>query len=335
MGKSSNGAFALIKGKVGGVVFYKITDSNSKDKQGQRAYVGQVRNPQSERQQYQRAILKTITNMYSAGKVLFNHSFQGKTVGGGNAREFRKLNMNMLRSGIMADLAQSRTGNAALYRVCAPGTNMPVLNPYIISQGSYPQQLFARITQEGVGDGFILPIPDEDETVGDYMVRNNILPGDIYTFVIMNGSTSIIGGSDMADFSSQFATFFHYVRMIAKNPTTAEATAAVANYSQLFTATKDGVSFDISTSLVNEILDPRGFLSTTEQEDLNGLAIGMIRSREDQDLRSNTQLEIIMTSDYYGITPERILDVWMPGQQQLGNSELILEGGSGNFQAGA
>lgn len=332
MGKSSNGAFSLIKGKVGGVVFYKITDSNSKDKQGQRAYVGQVRNPQSERQQYQRAILKTITNMYSAGKVLFNHSFQGKTVGGGNAREFRKQNMNMLRAGIMADLAQSRTGNAALYRVCAPGTNMPVLNPYIISQGSYAQQLFTRIDQEGVGNGFILPaISGASETVSEYMVRNNILPGDIYTFVFMFGSTSIIGGSDMADFSSQFATYFHYVRMIVKTPTTAAAAENLTNYGQLFTATKDGIPYDASELLVGEILDPRGFMTESESEDLNGMAIGMIRSREDQDLRSNTTMEIIMTSDYYGITPERILDVWMPGQQQLGTSELILEGGSGNF----
>lgn len=332
MGKSSNGAFSLIKGKVGGVVFYKITDSNSKDKQGLRTYVGQVRNPQSERQQYQRAILKTITNMYSAGKVLFNHSFQGKTVGGGNAREFRKLNMNMLRSGIMADLAQSRTGNAALYRVCAPGTNMPVLNPYIISQGSYPQQLFTRTNLPSVGNGFLLPaISGESETVGNYMVRNNVLPGDIYTFVFMFGSTSIIGGSDMADFSSQFATYFHYVRMIVKTPTAAEAAESLENYGQLFTATKDGVSFDISETLIGDLLDPLGFMTPAEVEDANGMAIGMIRSREDQDLRSNTQLEIIMTSDYYGITPERILDVWMPGQQQLGNSELILEGGSGNF----
>lgn len=332
MGKSSNGAFALIKGKVGGVVFYKITDSNSKDKQGQRAYVGQVRNPQSERQQYQRAILKTITNIYSAGRVLFNHSFQGKTVGGGNAREFRKLNMNMLRSGIMADIAQSRTGNAALYRVCAPGTNMPVLNPYIISQGSYPQQLFTRFDQQGVGDGFILPtITGESETVGDYMARNNILPGDIYTFVFMFGSTSIIGGSDMADFSSQFATYFHYVRMIVKTPTTAEASAELLNYGQLFDATKDGVTFNMTNFLVVEPLEAAQFMTADELQDANGMAIGMIRSREDQDLRSNTTMEIIMTHDYYGITPERILDVWMPGQQQLGNSELILEGGSGNF----
>lgn len=331
MGKSSNGAFALIKGKVGGVVFYKITDSNSKDKQGQRAYVGQVRNPRSERQQYQRAILKTITNIYSAGKVLFNHSFQGKSVGGQNAREFRRLNMIMLRAGIMADLGQNRTGNNATTRVVAPGTNMPVLNPYIISRGSYEQQLFSRVNSLTLGNGFQLPGNLSDETVSEYMLRNNVLPGDIYTFVFMVGSTNIIGGSDMADFASQFATAFHYVRMIVKTPTAQEAAAEILNYGQLFTATKDGVAIDMSSDLLGDVLTVDEFLSTAEAQDENGIAIGMIRSREDQDLRSNSQMEIIMTSDYYGITPERILDVWMPGQQQLGNSELILEGGSGNF----
>lgn len=336
MAKSSPGAFTLLKGKVGGVVYYKLTDSNNKATQGARVYNPTVRNPQTERQQSQRAILKTISNMYASGKVLFDHSFQNKRKGGENAREFRRLNMQMLRAGIIADLGQSKKGNDATYRVCAPGTNMPVINPYIISRGTYDQQLFTLGQDQDKDWGYILPAPAGNETVADYMTRNNILPGDIYTFVVLNGSTRIIGGADTADFASQFATYFHYLRMIVKTPSAEDAAsqAGNANYGMFMTGTKDGIPFSLSTTLVNEHIYPGLMLSTDEQKDVNGLALGMIRSREDQDLRSNTTMKVVMTTDYYGITPENILNVWMPGLSTLGNSELILEGGSGNFTAG-
>lgn len=336
MAKSSPGAFTLLKGKVGGVVYYKLTDTNNKATQGTRVYNPTVLNPQTERQQFQRAILKTVSNMYASGKVLFDHSFQSKRKGGENAREFRKLNMRMLRAGIIADLGQSKTGNDATYRVCAPGTNMPVINPYIISRGTYDQTLFTLGQDQEQDWGYILPAPVGEETVAEYMTRNNILPGDIYTFVVLNGSTRIIGGADTADFASQFATSFHYLRMIVKTPSEQDAAtpASGANYGMFMTGTKDGIPFSLASTLVIEHIYPGIMLSADEVADVNGLALGMIRSREDQDLRSNTTMKVVMTTDYYGITPENILSVWMPGQNSLGNSELILEGGSGNFTAG-
>ena len=59
-------------------------------------------------------------------------------------------------------------------------------------------------------------------------------------------------------------------------------------------------------------------------------AIGMIRSRKDQDLRSNSVLNVIYGSNKesrFGIASGYLLDAWSAGSSSIGDSDLILEGG--------
>lgn len=332
MGKSSNGAFALIRGKVGGVVFYKITDSNSKDKQGQRAYVGTIRNPNSTRQQYQRAILKTVSNMYAQGKAIFNHSFQGKAPGGQNAREFRRLNMRALRAQCVADY------NAGLrpagYRsfVSAKGSMYAAPNEYIISQGTYDQQFFTWDNQQGA---FKVPDSTQGQTVADYMAANGLIEGDIYTFVgLIVNKNVVVGGDGQTAYETNYKSDFLYSRF--RVTPAADTTVPLANLSQVFQ--------QLPSSLPNVGLgqiDTASFIGIQDvfATDVPNLgAIGCIRSREDQDLRSNSTMHLITSTGLdapgFGIISAFVYKYWADDAGNLGDSELLLEGGETNPTAG-
>lgn len=332
MGKSSNGAFALIRGKVGGVVFYKITDSNSKDKQGQRAYVGTIRNPNSTRQQYQRAILKTVSNMYAQGKVIFNHSFQGKSVGGQNAREFRRLNMRALRAQCVADY------NAGLrpagYRsfVSAKGSMYAAPNEYIISQGTYDQQFF---TYDAEQKGYIMPSTTQGQTVADYMAANGLVEGDIYTFVaLIVNKNVVVGGDGKTAYETNYKSDFLYTRLLVKP--VADTTVLMADLSQVFEKLPSSLpNLDLSRIAPVDTVD----IPTIFATDVPNLgAFGCIRSREDQDLRSNSTMHLItetgLDAPGFGIISAFVYKYWADDAGNLGDSELLLEGGDSNPTAG-
>ena len=332
MGKSSNGAFALIRGKVGGVVFYKITDSNSKDKQGQRAYVGTIRNPNSTRQQYQRAILKTVSNMYAQGKVIFNHSFQGKSVGGQNAREFRRLNMRALRAQCVADY------NAGLrpagYRsfVSAKGSMYAAPNEYIISQGTYDQQFFTWVNEDKV---FKIPAATQQQTVADYMANNGLIEGDIYTFVaLIVNKNVVVGGDGKTAYETNYKSDFFYTRLLVKP--VADTTVTIDDLSQVFQQLPSSLpNIDLTKVLPGDGVNIQGVIAA----DVPNLgAFGCIRSREDQDLRSNSTMHLIKSTDLdapgFGIISAFVPDYWSDDAGNLGDSELLLEGGDSNPTTG-
>lgn len=332
MGKSSNGAFALIRGKVGGVVFYKITDSNSKDKQGQRAYVGTIRNPNSTRQQYQRAILKTVSNMYAQGKVIFNHSFQGKSVGGQNAREFRRLNMRALRAQCVADY------NAGLrpagYRsfVSAKGSMYAAPNEYIISQGTYDQQFF---TWDNANKVFNIPAATQGQTVADYMAANGLIEGDIYTFVGLIVNKNVVAGGDgKTPYETNYKSDFLYSRFRVKPA--ADTTVAMENMAQVFEQLPSSLpNINLTVDKPGDTWDPQAVFAM----DVPNLgAFGCIRSREDMDLRSNSTMHLLTSTDLdapgFGIISAFVYKYWADDAGNLGDSELLLEGGDSNPTTG-
>lgn len=332
MGKSSNGAFALIRGKVGGVVFYKITDSNSKDKQGQRAYVGTIRNPNSTRQQYQRAILKTVSNMYAQGKAIFNHSFQGKAPGGQNAREFRKLNMRALRAQCVADYSAGLRPAGYRSFVSAKGSMYAAPNEYIISQGTYDQQFFSW---NATTKKFNYPEPGQVQTVAQYAAANGLVSGDIYTFVgLIVDNTVVAGGDGQTPYETNYKSNFLYSRFRVK----AELSVSddMTSLSQVFEQLPSSLP-NVNISLINPEtgVTPQGVFAA----DVPSLgAFGCIRSREDQDLRSNSTMHLLTSTDAdapgFGIISAFVYKYWSDDAGNLGDSELLLEGGDGNPTAG-
>ena len=329
MGKSAPGAFSLIKGKVGGVVFYKVTDSNNKSTQGQRVYTSEVRNPNTAKQQYQRAFLKTISQMYAQGKVIFDHSFQGKSKGGQCAREFRKLNLRALRAQAISDAERGLRPKEYSSFVCAKGSNYAVPNEYIISQGTYDQKFFIW---DGTIKQYTMPVTLDGETVAEYIARNGLVEGDIYTFVGLIVDTTVVAGGDgQTPYETNYKSNFYYTRL--RVTPVADTTVAIANMSQIFEQLPSSLpDMYLSGTLISDTLGPE-VVFDTEVPPLG--AFGLIRSREDMDLRSSSTMHLLPdtgtgTPDF-GIISAFVNKYWGNDIPGVGDSSLLLEGGSANF----
>ena len=311
----------IIKGKKGNTIFYKVTNSNNKEKQGLREYVPVVKNPKSDGQKYQRSIAATIMRAYAAGKQIFDHSFQGIATGGRNMNYFRKVNMNLLRSLINSELTNNTEAANSKARVVAPGIMTPVPNLYQISAGTYDQTLFAY------NRGFKLPTANDAETVAAYAQRNGLVAGDIFTicmFVVDNTTLLFSAVPDSIDaVSKQFRSEFIFARLTVKD-NLASNTDAVATLGQLFNieTSKPILGLTASTTIATALTIDAMFNSK-----FIGGSIGIIRSRDNEDLRSNSVM-VLEGESNFGIGTPYLLDAWSKEKGQLSQSPLILEGGN-------
>lgn len=318
----------MARGKVGDVVFYRADGQ-----QLSRVRNRNPRNPRSNAQLFQRAIMATIVQAYTAGKAIFDHSFQGYSVGAQNQREFLKRNAKLLRETVAADINTPITTNQQKGRVVAPGVSSPVPFAYEISSGTYQQTIF---TESNLGTTYSLPmINDGDgETAKAYFERVGFTVGDIYTFVMFVPNENVLYQSNLWDdvLASQNACSFGYVRLIVKDASSDET--PLTKISQLFeiecvgpfvkSAQDLGDLTLTSFSIESLSVENSGYYTTG--------ALGLIRSRRDQDLRSNSKMLVsygVDAEDMFGIASDYILDAWKSGTASIGESDLILEGGEG------
>lgn len=329
MGKSAPGAFSLIKGKVGGVVFYKVTDSNNKSTQGQRVYTSEVRNPNTAKQQYQRAFLKTVSQMYAQGKAIFDHSFQGKSKGGQCAREFRKLNVRALRAQAISDADRGLRPTEYNSFVCAKGSMYAVPNEYIISQGTYDQKLFAWNQNTKT---FGVPSSTENQTVAEYMAANGLVEGDIYTFVALLVNQNVVAGGDgQTPYETNYKSIFLYSRF--RVTPVADTSVEMTDMSQIFEQLPSSLpNIDLAEITPGVALD----VQTVFADDVPEIgAFGCIRSREDMDLRSSSTMHLLPQTGIgapgFGIISAFVYKYWGNDIPGVGDSSLLLEGGNGNF----
>lgn len=147
------------KGKKGDSVYYTITGSNSKEKQGERQYIGEVANPKTMQQAAQRMKLTPAVNFYRAlGNDILNHSFQGIKYGARNHAEFMKLAMN---------------NNAGVFPFVPKGYAKLVPGRYVVSRGSLAAPSY-EIATNAIRDGLIVSPQLEDDltdTVEEWMSR--------------------------------------------------------------------------------------------------------------------------------------------------------------------
>lgn len=312
------------RGKVGDIVF-----SRSNGNQVFRARNRNPRNPRTNKQLVQRAIMATIMHAYSAGREIFDHSFQGYSVGEGCQRRFMTLNLNALRSQLSVDF-DNAVPEEALAKVTAPGIATVVPNPYVISEGTMVNNLFALDSEfEPV---WSLPQANEGETIAQYADRVGIVAGDIYTWVYsiaLKGNDNILfelRPNMSTSVETVYRGLFGWVRFICKD---------VAGEQQVVTSnTPISTFFEFESSYPNpvvtsntleQIIGISRFLPSTLSED-TGYAIGLIKSRRDVDLRSNSSM-IIYSPEEFGLYWEPLLEAWKRGTTPIGSSDLILEGG--------
>lgn len=133
MAKSST-FFGLRRGSTKSLTF-----SVTNGKQVTKDRVSIVKNPRSQAQMVQRAIMKTASSAYNAGKEIFDHSFEGTTYGQPSMSLFRSLNSQLLRQSLPAiNISEWEAASDAIYP-----------NPYIVSKGTLPTAHAKLIMNEG------------------------------------------------------------------------------------------------------------------------------------------------------------------------------------------
>lgn len=316
------------RGSIGDVTFYRADG-----KQLSRVRNRSPRNPKTNPQLYQRAIMATVVKAYQAGKAIFDHAFQGYSVGAGCQRQFISLNAKMLRELVATDINTPLAVEDQKARVVAPGVSAPVANPFIISQGSYQQRLFSW---DDTNKGFYLPALDSGgtETVAQYANEHGLIPGDIYTFVVFAERSDYAYTSPYT--SNILARLRHcnfgFVRMRVPDDVL-EDQDVLTIYDQLFILEDSGGDFDVTKSAlaetgINDAIDISTICGVNGYTSTGG--IGVIRSRFDEDLRSDSVLQVVYggnDTNRFGIASQYILQTWANGATPVGDSDLILEGG--------
>lgn len=320
------------RGSVGDVTFYR-----SDGQQLSRARNRQPRNPKTQAQSYQRAVMATVVKAYQTGKEIFDHAFQGYSVGAQCQRQFLSLNARKLRELVGMDINSGSTPEEQVSRVVAPGVKTCVANNYIISSGSYAQRLF-DYNQAALG--FQMPQVEQGqggsiETVGAYAMRNGLVAGDIYTLVIFAEREQRVFIPTFT--SSPLAMLrdceFGWVRMIVRDGLE-DDDLPLNNMGQLFIFESSGGNFRNMPNKISALSPGQTLTMPVLFDGVSGLlftgGMGVIRSRFDMDLRSDSVMFTNLGSDsadYFGIAPAYILDIWGPENAGIGHSELILEGG--------
>lgn len=313
----------MARGVVGDVVF-----TRQDGQQVSRVRNRVPRNPKTNAQLYQRAIMATIMQAYAAGKAIFDHSFQGRQVGSANQQRFMSINTKKLRAAVSADIAYGLTGDACDGRIIGPGVLYPVPWKYQVSEGSLTQNIMGNT-------GYLLHIDEvQGETIAQYAQRLNIQPDDIFTVVGFNcasGSTpsDVVyyapGAGD--EFGFQTLCDFLFARLRVKSSIFSDTTVISnqVNWDQMF-------EYDLESNYTPDLHTRAITDSILKGDELPHegelLTAGVIRSRDNQDLRSTCVLEWSWPqAKDYGLTSDYLLTAWAAGATKVGDSDLILEGG--------
>lgn len=313
----------MARGKVGDVVFTRLDGE-----QITRVRNRHPKNPRTNKQLFQRAVMATVMQAYSAGKEIFDHSFQGYPIPAGSQRRFMSLNAKELRRLAAVDLKTDPDVAKMQAKFVFPGATSPV--PFygmIVSDGSYEQRFFEY---DGVS---FKPVADTTEglTLDDYSSKHGLIPGDLYTLVLffIDGTKVIANlgiSGDARD--KQVACSFSYLRLRVKDSVvSSHVTVAAATYNDLFEFVAVGDGLDKVPSLMTSPITTAISIATLSGITSNMSAGAMIRSREDEDLRSRSVLSEIGGGTGYGLIVPYVLEAWKDQTVGLGDSELILEGG--------
>lgn len=314
----------MARGKVGDVVFYRMNGV-----QMSRVRNRAPKNPRSNEQLYQRAVIASVMKAYSAGKEIFDHSFQGYTVGEGCMRRFNSVNSRILRNELAEDVNTGKTGIECVGRFVAPKSLFPAaIIGLQVSEGTLTNDLFVPSLANGqqyyefkiAGNAEML-----DMKVNDYLNSIGTYAGDIYTVVqFATDLNEVVFNPDWApnDEARQFGTYFQWCRFIVKSGISEDLALSQAKYQDVFDIELGGYKNTFNTAQDfrpgNAVLVE--FPSTNWTR-----TTAIIRSRRDIDLRS-TEYMVPTNKLTWGITSQYVLAAWQEMVEKIGNSDLILEG---------
>lgn len=335
------------RGKIGDIVFYRMNGV-----QMSRTRNRHPRNPDTNPQKVQRAISATISQLYRAGRRIFDHSFQGKSVGAKNQNYFLSENMRILRGLVSSEIDVRPDGVTAqlvnvMGRVVMPGATTPVgFDGCLMSQGDYQQNFFGVAeaytpdpTQDGTPLTFTIPAAaSAGETCADYAARTGLINGDIYTICGVEQSNQVIGGYDDQIASQGYfydGQFFAVrLRVIPAFLVSTEAVTGKTLADMMMIDFTIGDHLDTTNLMAKTVGSTFTLMDVGNKTNLvnfqeDGTWGNIIRSRLDRDLRSTTYMRQHKVYMSHGIIPGYLINAWTKDENSLGYSDLILEGGEG------
>lgn len=302
------------RGSVGDVTFYRANGQ-----QLSRARNRNPRNPKSNAQLIQRAISATIVQAYKAGRIIFDHSFEGKSVPSGSQRAFLATNMRKLREQVLSEM--NLQTEEQLASVVSPRSVYPVPNAYRISEGSLIQNLFVKGFDDNDFPKAVPVAATEGETVSAYLSRLNIAGGEIFTVVSFGALTDSTGRTSLISPQCTFG----FMRLTVKEGATAlTKTMATATFQDIFDIDSAGAVLP-TTRLFSDGI----FVSDLDIAGADKGCIGVIRSNENSGLRSSSDMWLPDSNAQgptWGVLPSNLLTAWSQDSGAV-DSELILEGG--------
>lgn len=323
-----------LRGKRGGVVYYRAGGQ-----QISRVRNFAPKNPNSKGQLLQRAITATVMQMYSYGKAIFDHAFQGRSVGSENQRRFLKLNMDKLRADFYQDVNDGMSYDDSAAHFVARGAVAPTGNAYIISEGSHKQPVMV-ITRTGTdgNNSITASLPEVEITAGtttkaEVLEAMQLQPGDIETLCVLVGGAPT--GAALSDAVSPTVAEFAYVQLkVREDLTLTDTLTAASTVADLFevygsTLRTSNVAGILSTTLTAAMDTANGFVTSilmSGDTSLKLLCAGVIASREDSKVRSTSTMRTYNTGTW-GLWYENVFDAWSKDSNSV-NSELVLEGGN-------
>lgn len=311
---------------VGDVTLYRRAG-----KQCARVRVRNVRNPRSYKQLFTRAILSNVAQLYATGIEIFNHAFEGRSVGMECQKRFMKLNVDRLRAMMTDDYNSGAEPSACKARIGA--RNLKTAVPFVglqVSEGNYSNTL---LTYSSVSYGYSMPSPAANDTVASYAQRNGILPDDIYTILVFVLNPSGVtmanyGPSDPIDpYKCIFPTYMVYGQLKVHSDILSD-TAPISAGDALSAVFDYYGGVDISSQRLTALIDANAI---TEASAFGGIAC--IRSKWGSDLRSTSYLEQSKSAGMtYGLTYHLLEQAW-GDQSGINRADLILDGS--NFEPGS
>lgn len=320
-----------VRGKLGNAVGYKRSGARRSGANFARVYTDVVRDAQTASQLYQRAIAATVAKAYAAMSRICDHSFQGSAVGAESMQRFYSVNLNQLRRDVMRDLSDPVTDPVdMLGSVVAPRSAFPTCYAYVVSEGTLTNS-FLRVSSIDAQLCVLFPAAlSADETVSAYVRRCGLVRGDIFTALGL-GVLDPEGAfaSQFGQLASQPSTSFGFIRFRLKDAAFSDLSpVSEAPVSQVFSIEYGGQA----SAFADDELPERAVFCDSITGGDDGF-LGVIRSRRNSPLRSSCRLQGTLTDgtvsdeSKYGIKSAYLLNAWLPEQDTLGQSSLILEGG--------
>lgn len=313
-----------MRGKVGDVLFKHV------DGQQITSAVNHPSNPKTERQQYQRAIMATITRAYAAGSRIFDHSFQGLQTGAQNQAKFFKENCKILRQLMVEEVNAAPIVDmahlSARARCVMPGSLSPVgFDGMLISDGTLPWALWS-VEYPEVAPGrytalaYELPTPESSETTAEYSRLHGIVADDYYTLLgFINYDQNQVWPLPLEDVEKTFYTgHFFCLRFHTKASfVNGSRLSFDSRYRDLFEVDSwvdDSGLLSLDALMASRLLVPLTIDRFTAQDILlneyGGAWMGMIRSHKNDKIRSKSYLYRCYADERCGLTPNRVKEFW-------------------------